>query len=352
VSLVVLSRVLLPRLQVIAHGVLPESQCGLRASRSTIDAVFTLRQLQEKCIEQQRPLYVALMALTKAFDLVSRSGLFAILRRFGCPDTLLNIILKLHDDMHATVQVSGSRSRRFPIKRGVKQRCVLAPTLFAIFFTALLIRAFPKPSGVLLHCRTSGKFFDLSHFRDKSKVRRLFIRELLYADDAAFVATSTSTLQNLCSSFASACAEFHTTISLSKIVVLSQGPCSSPHISINGAVLQSVDKFCYLGSTVDNTNSLKSELDIRIGKASTTSSQLRPRVWSSGNLSIRVKSRCTWPVLSVCYSVVVKRGQHTGTKNAVLTLFTCVVSALSRGCPGRTVSPIPQHCKRLVFTTS
>ena len=135
-------------------------------------------------------------------------------------------------------------------------------------------------------------------------------------------------------------------------MVLSQGPCSSPHISINGAVLQSVDKFCYLGSTVDNTNSLKSELDIRIGKASTTSSQLRPRVWSSGNLSIRVKSRCTWPVLSVCYSVVVKRGQHTGTKNAVLTLFTCVVSALSRGCPGRTVSPIPQHCKRLVFTTS
>jgi len=140
-----------------------------------------------------------------------------------------------------------------------------------------------------LHCRTSGKLFDLSRFRAKLKVRRLFIRELLYADDAAFVATSTSNLQNLCSSFASACAEFHTTISLSKTVVLSQGLCSSPHISINGAVLQSVDKFCYLGSTVYNTNSLKLELDIRIGKAATTFGQLRPRVWSNCNLSIRVK---------------------------------------------------------------
>ena len=47
----VLSRVLLLRLQVIADRILPESECGFRASRSTIDAVFTLRQLQEKCIE-------------------------------------------------------------------------------------------------------------------------------------------------------------------------------------------------------------------------------------------------------------------------------------------------------------
>jgi len=40
-----------------------------------------------------------------------------------------------------------------------------------------------------------------------------------------------------------------------------------PQISIIGAVLQSVDKFSYLESTLDNTNSMKSELDIRIGKA-------------------------------------------------------------------------------------
>ena len=72
-------------------------------------------------------------------------------------------------------------------------------------------------------------------------------------------------------------------------MVLSQGPCSSPHISINGDLLQSVEKFCYLESTVNNTNSLKSEIDIRIGKAATTFGQLRPRVWSNGNLSMRVK---------------------------------------------------------------
>jgi len=39
--------------------------------------------LTEKCIEQQYPLNVVLIDLTKVFDLVSRIGLFGILRCFG-----------------------------------------------------------------------------------------------------------------------------------------------------------------------------------------------------------------------------------------------------------------------------
>ena len=36
-------------------GYLPETPCGFRAERSAIDMVFSLRQLQEKCREQQIP---------------------------------------------------------------------------------------------------------------------------------------------------------------------------------------------------------------------------------------------------------------------------------------------------------
>ena len=67
----VFARVILVRLQKLAERVYPESQCGFRAERSTVDMVFSLRQLQEKCREQQMPLYVAFIDLTKAFDLVS-----------------------------------------------------------------------------------------------------------------------------------------------------------------------------------------------------------------------------------------------------------------------------------------
>ncbi|XP_076451258.1 uncharacterized protein LOC143287199 [Babylonia areolata] len=55
-------------------------QLLLQAGRSTIDMVFSLQQLQEKCWEQRQPLYVAFIDLTKAFDLISRKGLFTQLQ--------------------------------------------------------------------------------------------------------------------------------------------------------------------------------------------------------------------------------------------------------------------------------
>ena len=73
------------RLQKLAERVYSESQFGIRAGRSTIDMVVSHRQLQEKYREQQMPLYVAFIDFTKAFDLVSRDGLFQILSKIGCP---------------------------------------------------------------------------------------------------------------------------------------------------------------------------------------------------------------------------------------------------------------------------
>lgn len=101
--------------------------------------IFSLRQLQETCREQRRPLYIAFIDLTKAFDLVSRAGLFTLLQRIGCPPKLLTMITSFHEDMNGTVQYDGSSSDPFPIKSGVKQGCVLVPTLFGNLFSLLPI---------------------------------------------------------------------------------------------------------------------------------------------------------------------------------------------------------------------
>ena len=84
----VFAKVILIRLEKMAERVYPESQCGFRAGRSTIDIVFSLHQPQRKCREQQMPLYIAFIDLTKAFDLVSRDGLVQILPKIGCPQKI------------------------------------------------------------------------------------------------------------------------------------------------------------------------------------------------------------------------------------------------------------------------
>ena len=57
-------------------GLLPQSQCGFRKDRGTIDMIFTARHLQEKCQEQNVYLYMIFFDFTKAFDTVSRGKLW------------------------------------------------------------------------------------------------------------------------------------------------------------------------------------------------------------------------------------------------------------------------------------
>ncbi len=114
-------RVVLNRLQVLAERVYPEAQCGVRSQRSTIDNIFSLRELQEKCREQRQPLYIPFIDLTKAFDLVSRKGLFTLLHRIECPPKLLKMVTSFHDEMKGTVQYDGSYSVDFLIRSRVKQ---------------------------------------------------------------------------------------------------------------------------------------------------------------------------------------------------------------------------------------
>ena len=102
--------------------------------------IFSVRQLQEKFNEQNMLLYIAFIDLTKAFDLVSREGLFALLLKIGCRPNSFNIVKSFHTNTRATIQYDGSVSNSFEIKSWVKQGCVPAPTLFNIFF--LLKHAF------------------------------------------------------------------------------------------------------------------------------------------------------------------------------------------------------------------
>ncbi len=133
----ILARILAVRLQPLSEEILPESQCRFRPSRETVDAIFTARQLQEKSREQHQPLYMAFIDLSKAFDMVNSHALWKVLLRIyivGCPEKFVRVLCLLHDDMTAGVLGGGdNESDPFTVGAGVKQDCVIAPTLFSIF---------------------------------------------------------------------------------------------------------------------------------------------------------------------------------------------------------------------------
>ncbi|XP_071941032.1 uncharacterized protein [Antedon mediterranea] len=171
----VFGKVVLQRLLPLAERVYPESQCSFRFGRSTIDMIFSIRQLE-----------------------------------IGCPPTLLNIIRSFHQGMQATVKYNGAVSDSFEVESGTKQGDVLAPLLFGIYFAVVLQRAF-EPNlmeGVLLHY------------------------------DACFCSHSPNGLQLLLDKYSCACEHFGLTISVKKTKILPFKTTGQNNFTVNNFLLE------------------------------------------------------------------------------------------------------------------
>ena len=106
------------------------------------------------------------------------------------------MVRQLHDGMNARVHDNGEYSKPFPVTNGVKQGCVLAPTLFSMVFSGMLSHAFQDgDSGVGFHFRTDGSLFNLRRLQAKTKVQKDTARDFLYADDCALIASTQSDMQ-------------------------------------------------------------------------------------------------------------------------------------------------------------
>ena len=116
----VLSRIMVNRLIPVLEKLLPDSQCGFRPGRGTVDLIFTLRQLQEKAIEQNTALHVVFIDLTKAFDTIDRNTLWSIMERLGIPPKFIAVCRSVHTNKFAQVLHNGKLTDSFLTNTGVR----------------------------------------------------------------------------------------------------------------------------------------------------------------------------------------------------------------------------------------
>ncbi|GFR86704.1 hypothetical protein ElyMa_006059900 [Elysia marginata] len=251
--------------------------------------IFSIRQLQEKCRGQRRSLYLAFIDLTKTFGLVSWTGLFTLLPRIGCLPKLLKMIMSFLGDTVGTIQYDDSLSDPFPIKSGVKQRCVTltAPTLFGIFSPC----ATPSTSQKMAFSFTPEAVANYSTYPvSEQRQRCIKCSSKRYR---CLLQTMLPSLPTPRRPFNDSSHEIESslTISLKKTYIIGQHVGTTPTITTDEQILEVVDKSAYLGSTISNNLSLDVELNVRKGKASTTMARLSKRVWDDTMLTLNTKMR-------------------------------------------------------------
>jgi hypothetical protein len=67
------------------EGKFGEYQMGFRPNRSTVDNVFILRQMYERCYEYNIELHNTFIDFNRAFDSINRSTVIKVLKEMQIP---------------------------------------------------------------------------------------------------------------------------------------------------------------------------------------------------------------------------------------------------------------------------
>src|SRR3981081_1823191 len=118
-------------------------QSGFSPGRSTNDAILTLRLPADLHRKFHKPLYVDYVDFKAAFDSVDRGALWSALADVGLLVPVADLVVDLYSGTMSRVSVSNQLSDPFVSLSGVRQGCVLVPSLFCLVMDLILRSALP-----------------------------------------------------------------------------------------------------------------------------------------------------------------------------------------------------------------
>ena len=176
-------------------GLLPEEQYGFRPDRSTTDTMVVVCMLQEIRRKARAFLSMGFIDLHKAYATVDRTLLWRVVTPIGVPPQVIAVLRQFHDGMRACVgPVDSVCSGWFEVEQGLRQGCVLSPSLFNIqvSFVAVLtvvLQRFSEDTVILAGVELKERPTSMGPEPAMDCVRRA-VRDMLYVDDACIVSRS------------------------------------------------------------------------------------------------------------------------------------------------------------------
>ena len=171
------------RLQPILEHEQSKDQAGFRKNFSTVDHLFTLCQVYEKCEEYQLPLWVSAIDFKKAFDTISHNKLWEALRQQKVEEEYINLLKHLYANQIGQVRTD-VMSKPYKIERGTKQGDPLSSLLFNAFVESILRN---------IKAKWTARQYGVQVFVGVENM----LTNLRYADDILLFAKSQTQLQEM-----------------------------------------------------------------------------------------------------------------------------------------------------------
>lgn len=226
------------------------NQFGFRNAVGTREALFSAQVLFQRARDVGCDAYVCMIDYQKAFDRVQHGKMMEILQKTGIDNRDLRIISNLYWNQTASVRIEGEQTEEVRILRGVRQGCILSPTLFNLYSEHIFREALQDlEEGIAINGRK--------------------LNNLRYADDTIVFADSIEGLQALMTSIHNTSRQYGLDINISKtkFMIISKRQISGVNLYINNERIERVTKYIYLGTCINEAWENATEIKSRIGKA-------------------------------------------------------------------------------------
>ncbi len=138
--------------------------------------------------------------MKEAFDSVNRTCLLDKLRNIGVNGNIYFVVKTIYENVSYAVLVNGIYTDWFSVDLGVKQGCILSPTLFSIYINDLA---------------KAVKELDCSIVMENYK-----LNILLFADDIDMIADSQQSLQHMLDTLSKRSSKWRLNINIDKTKVV------------------------------------------------------------------------------------------------------------------------------------
>jgi len=248
-------------------------QFGFRNGFGTRDALFGIQVLIQRCLDVDRDVYLCFIDYEKAFDRVRHSKLIEILKGVGVDERNVRSIANVYWTQVASVLLEGEETREVRIRRGVRQGCVLSPTLFNLYSEKIMEEALEGATeGILINGR--------------------LINNVRYADDTVLVASTVEELQAMLDRVNTASEKFGININIkkTKLMVVTKKENIPASLTLDGEDIERCARCKYLGCVVNERWDMTQEIGSRIEQARTVFVKMQ-RTLTSRNINVDLRLR-------------------------------------------------------------